>query len=99
MFDDMVVDMEANKKLNPVVIELFLSEKESTFCLFFISQSYFKVLKSIRLNTTHYFIMKIPNKRELQQAVSNHLSDIEVKVFMKLYKDYTIKRYSFLVKI
>ena len=53
--------------------------------------------KSVRLNTTHYFIMKIPNKRELQQIASNHLSDIDFKDFMKLYKDYTKEPYSFLV--
>ena len=45
----------------------------------------------------HYFIMKIPNKRELQQIVSNHSSDIDFKDFMKLYKDYTEEPYSFLV--
>ena len=57
--------------------------------LVFISQSYFKVSKTIRLNARHYFIMEIPNKRELQQRASNHLSDIDFKDFMKLYRDYT----------
>ena len=61
----------------------------------FTSQSYFKVPKTIRLNATHYFIMKIPNKRELQQIVSNHLTDD----FMKLDKDYTIEPYSFVVTL
>ena len=53
--------------------------------------------KTIRLNATHYVIMKIPNKGELQQIASNHSSDIDFKDFMKLYKDYTEKPYSFLV--
>ena len=53
--------------------------------------------KTIRLNATHYFIIKIPNKRELQQIASNHSSDIDFKDFMKLYKDYTKEPYSFLV--
>ena len=53
--------------------------------------------KTIRLNATHCFIMKIPNKRELQKIASNHSSDIEFKDFMKLYKDYTKKQFSFLV--
>ena len=53
--------------------------------------------KTIRLNATHYFIMKIPNKRELQQVASNHLSDIDFKDFMKICKEYTKKPYSFLV--
>ena len=54
--------------------------------------------KTIRLNATHYFIIKIPNKRELQQIASNHSSEIDFKDFMKLCKDYTKKPYSFLVK-
>ena len=53
--------------------------------------------KTIRLNTTHYFIMKIPNKRKLQQITSNRSSDMGFKTFMKLYKDYTKETYSFLV--
>ena len=63
----------------------------------FISQSFFKVPKTIRLNETHYFILKIHNKRELQQIASNHSSDIIFKDLMKLYKNYTKEPYSFLV--
>ena len=63
MFDDMIADMQANKKLSPIVIELFLRGRKLKNSLVFKSQSYFKVLKTIRMNTTHYFIMKIPNKR------------------------------------
>ena len=63
----------------------------------FISQSFFKVPKAIRLNETHYFILKIPNKRELQQIASNHSSDIIFKDLMKLYKNYAKEPYSFLV--
>ena len=53
--------------------------------------------KTTRLNATHFFIMKIPNKRELQEIASNHSSDIDFKDFMKLDKDYTKEPYSFLV--
>ena len=67
LLDDMVADMEANKILTPIVIELFLRGKKHSILLLFISQSSFKVPKTTRLNRTHYFIMKIPNKRELQQ--------------------------------
>ena len=76
---------------------MLLRERKLNILLFFISQSYFKVPKTLRLNATHYFIMKIPNKRELQQIASNHSSDIEFKDFMKLYKDYTKDSFSFLV--
>ena len=93
----MIADMESNKKLSPKVTELFLRGKKLNISLVFIWQSYFKVPKTIRLNATHYFIMKIPNKRELQQIASNHSSDIDFKDFMKLYKDYTKEPYSLLV--
>ena len=89
--------MEANKKLSPVITELFLRGRKLNIPLVFISKSCFKVPKTIRLNATHYFIMKIPNERELQQIGSNHSSDIECKDFMKLYKDYTKEPFSFLV--
>ena len=65
--------------------------------MFFITQSYFKVPKEVRLNTTHFFNMKIPNKRELQQIALNHSRDIVFKDFMKIYKKCTAKPYSFLV--
>ena len=97
VFDDMIADMEDNKKLSPIVTGLFLRARKRNILIVFISQSYFKVPKSIRLNTAYYFIMKIPNKRELQQIASNYLSDIEFRDFIKLYKDYTKEPYSFLV--
>ena len=62
MFDDMIPDMEYNKKLSPITTELFLRERKINVSLVFISQSYFRVPKTIRINATHYFIMKIPNK-------------------------------------
>ena len=93
----MIKDMESNKKLSPEVTELFLRGRKLTISLVFIAQSYFKVPKTIRLNTKHCFIMKIPSKRELQQIASNHWSDIDFKDFMKLYQDYTKEPYSFLL--
>ena len=97
VFDDMIADMESNKKkLISIDNELFLRGRKLTISLVFISQSYFEVSKTIRLNTTH-FIIKIPSKRELQQIASNHSSDTGFKDFRKLYKDYTKEPYSFLV--
>ena len=71
--------------------------QKSIYHFFFTRQFYFKVFKTITLNAKHYFIMKIPNKRELQQIVLNHSSDISFKDFMKLYKDYTKEPFWFLV--
>ena len=65
--------------------------------LVFISQSYFKVPKDVRNNSTHFFIMKIPNKRELQQIATNHSSDINTKDFINICKKCTDKLYSLLV--
>ena len=76
---------------------MFLKGRKLNITLVFISQSYFKLPKTIRLNATQYFIMKIPNKRELQKIVSNHSSDIAFKNLMKPYKEYTKEPYSFLV--
>ena len=81
--------MEANKKLSPIVSAMFLRERKLNISIVFISQSYFKVPVTVRLNVTNYFIMKITHKRELQQLASNHLSNIEFKDFVRLYKDYT----------
>ena len=97
VFDDMIADMLSNKKLNPIVTELFIRGRKLNISLVFITQSYFAVPKNIRLNSTHYFIMKIPNKQELQQIAFNHSSDIDFKDFMNLYKKCTAKPYSFLV--
>ena len=97
VFDDIITDMEFNKKLSPKNTELFLSGRKLDISLVSISKSFFKVPKTARLDTTHYFIMKIPNKRELQQIASNHSSDIDFKDFMKLYKYNTKEPYSILV--
>ena len=62
VFDDLIADMLINKRLNPVVTELFIRGGKLNISLVFITQSYFVVPKNIRLTSTHYFIMKIPNK-------------------------------------
>ena len=97
IFSDMINDMISNNKLNPIVTELFIRGRKLNISIVFITQSYFKVPKDVRLNSTHFFIMKIPNKKELQQIALNHLSDIDFKDFMNIYKKYTKEPYSFLV--
>ena len=97
VFNDMIADMINNKKLNSIVTELFIRCRKLNISLVFITQSYFKVPKDVRLNSTHFFIMKIPNKRELQQIALNHSSDINSKDFIKIYKKYIAEPYYFLV--
>ena len=98
VFNDMIADMIHNKKLNSIVTELFIRGRKLNISLVFITQSYFKVPKDVRLNTTHFFIAKIPNKRELQQIALNHSSDISTKDFINIRRKYTAEPHSFLVK-
>ena len=97
VFDDMIADMIHNKKLNSIVTELFIRGRKLNISLVFITQSHFKVPQDVKLNTTHFFIAKILNKRELQQMVINHSSDISTKDLINIYKKCTGKPYSFLV--
>ena len=97
VFDDKMADMIHNKKLTSVVTELFIRGRELNISLVFITQSYFKVPKDVTLNTSHFFITKIPNKRELQQIAINHSSDINTKDFANVYRKCTAESYSFLV--
>ena len=73
VFDDMIVDMINNKKLHSIVTELFIRGRKLNTSLVSIIQSYFKVPENVKLNSTHFFIMKILNKRELQQIPDNLL--------------------------
>ena len=93
----MMADMINNKKLNPIVAELFIRGRKLNISIAFITQSYFKVPKDVRLNSTHFFIMNISSKRELQQIALNHSPDIDYKDFMKIYRKRTAEPYSFLV--
>ena len=97
VFDDTIADMIHNKKLNSIVTKLFIRGRKLNISLLFITQSYFKVPKDVRLNTTHFLIVKIPDKRELQQISINHSSNINTKDFIKIYKKSTDEPYSFLV--
>ena len=93
----MIADMTNNKTLNLIVTKLFIRSRKLNISIVFITQPYFKVPKDVRLNSTHFFILKILNKRELQQIALNHSSDIDFKDFMKIYKKCTAKPYFFLV--
>ena len=82
-----------NNKLSSIETELFIRGRKLNISLVFTTQSYFKVPKDVRLNSTHFFIMKIPNKRELQQTAL--ISDIDFKDFIKIYKKCTAEPYFF----
>ena len=91
VFDDMIADMMTNKKFQAIIKDLFIRCRK-----FFITQSYFSVPKEVRLNSTHYLIMKIHNRRELQQIAIDHSADIDYKGFLKIYRNCTNEPSSFL---
>ena len=97
VFDDMIADVINNKKLNSIVTELFIRCRKLNISLVFIAQSYFKIPKDVRLNTTHIFIAKIPHEREFKQIAIDHSSDISTKDFTNIYRQCTVESYSFFV--
>ena len=86
-----------NTNLNSIVTELFISGRKINISFLFITQLYFKVPKNVRLNTTHFFIAKILNKRQLQEIARNHSSDIKNEDFINIYRECTAEPYYFLV--
>ena len=96
VFDDMIADIMTNKKFQTIIKELFFRCRKLNTSLVSITQSYFSVLKTVRLNFTHYWIMKIDKKGELRNIATNHSADIACNDFMKIYKKCTREPYSFL---
>ena len=92
----MIADIMSNEKFQAIIKELFIWCRKLNNSLVFIPQSYFSVPKNVRLNTTHYFIMKINNKRELQNITTNHSADIDYQDFKKIYRECTKEPYDFL---
>ena len=96
IFDDMIAGIMSNKKFQATIKELFIRCRKLNISLVFITQSYFSVPKDVRLNSKHYFIMKINNKRELQNIASNHSVDIDYKDFMKIYRECMNESFNFM---
>ena len=96
VFDDLIADIMSNKKFQAIVKELFIRCKKLNISLVFITQSYFSIPKDVRLNSTHYLILKINNRKESQNIAINHSADIDYKDFLMIYREYTRKPYSFL---
>ena len=86
-----------NEKLDSIVTELFIRGRKLSISLGFITQSYFKVPKDVRLNTTHFFISKIPNERELRETAINHSSDISSKDFINTIENVLLNHIRFLL--
>ena len=96
VFDDMIAGIMTDKKIQSIIKKLFIRCSKLNISLIFITQSYSSVPKDVRLNSTHYLIMKINNKRELQNIAINHSADIDDQDFIKIYRECTKEPYNFL---
>ena len=96
VFDGKIADTMTNKRFQAITKELFLRCRKLNISLVFIAQSYFSVPKDARLNITHYFIMKIKNKRALQNVAINHSAGIDYQDFKKIYRECAKKPYNLL---
>ena len=92
----MIADIMTNRRFQAIIKELFIRCRKLNISLVFITQSYFSVPKDVRLNSTHYLIMKINNRKELQNIAINHSADIDYNDFARIYRQCTRKPYSFL---
>ena len=89
VFDYMIADILTNTKFQAIIKVLFIRCRKLNISLVFITQSYFSVPKDVRLNLTHYLIMKINNRIELKNIVTDHSADIDYQDFKKNYREYT----------
>ena len=96
VFDDMIADIEYNKNFKQIIKELFYRARKINVSIVFITQSYFKALKDARLNSTHYILMKIGNKKELKRIAEEKSGHLDYKDFLKMYNYCTEEAYSFM---
>ena len=97
VFDDMIANIEYNKKFKRIIKELFYGARKINVSIVFITQSYFRALKDARFNSTHYIIMKIGNKRELKRIAEEKSGHLDYKDFLKMYNYCTREPYSFML--
>ena len=96
VFDDMIADIEYNKNFKRIIKELFYRARKINVSIVFITQSYFRALKDARLNSAHYILMKIGNKKELERIAGEKSGQLDYKNFLKMYNCWTRKPYSFM---
>ena len=97
VFDDMIADIEYNKNFKKIIKELFYRARKINVSIVFITQPYFRALKDVRLNSTHYILMKIGNKKELKRIVEEKSGHLDYKDFLKIYNYCTREPYSFML--
>ena len=97
VFDDMIADIEYNENFKRIIKELFYRARKINVSIVFITQSYFRALKDARLNSTHYILMKIGNKKELKSIAEAKSGNLDYKDFLKMYNCRTTEPYSFMI--
>ena len=97
VFDDMIDDIEYNKNFKRIIKELFFRARKINVSIVFITQSYFRALKDVRLNSTHYILRKIGNKKELKRIAEEKSGHLDSKDFLKIYNYCTREPYSFML--
>ena len=96
VFDDMIADIMINRRFQAIIKELFIRCRKLNISLTFITQSYFSFLNHVRLSSAHYLIVKINNRRKLQNIAIDHSADIDYKDFMKIYRERTKEPFNLL---
>ena len=96
VFDNMIADIEYNKNFKKMIKELFYRGRKMNISIVFITQSYFRALKDARLNSIHYILMKIGNKKELKSITEEKSGNVDYKDFLEIYNYCTKGPYSFM---
>ena len=96
VFDDMIADIEYNKKFKQIIKELFYRARKINLSIVFITQSYFRAVKDARLNSTDYILMKIGNKKELKRIEEEESGHLDYTDFLKIYNYCVREPYSFM---
>ena len=97
IFDDMIADIMKSEKIKAIVKELFIRCKKLNISIIFITQSYFRIPKDARLNSTHYILMKIGNKKGLKSIAEENSGHLDFKDYLKIYNYCTKEPYSFMM--
>ena len=96
-FDAMIAEIEYNEKFILIIKELFYRARKINVSIVFITQSYFRALKDVRLNITHYILMKIGNKKELKRIAEEKSGHLDYKDFLKMYNYCIREPFSFML--
>ena len=97
VFDEMIADIEYNKKFKRIIKELFYRACKINVSIVFITRLYFRALKDVRLNSTHYMLMKIGNKKELKRITEETSGHLDYKDFLKICNYCAREPYSFML--